>query len=130
MSARASSANVYKIFPTSLYRLGMFDHDSTPRANHAEWTQAFDEQLKELADYVETELIRLWSDLERDPGKTNLQAIRRLPAGTLLALQRPVRLGALQGDVYPVLSGINASDRVILNGSAGLRHGSPIRLKR
>jgi hypothetical protein len=70
------------------------------------------------------------ADLVRDPGQTNLQAIRRLPAGTLLALQRPVRLGALQGDAYPVLSGINASDRVILNGSAGLRHGSPIRLKR
>ena len=70
------------------------------------------------------------ADLERDPGKADLQAIKRLPKGTLLALQRPVRLGSLQGDAYPVLSGINARDRVILNGSAGLRHGSPIRLKR
>ena len=70
------------------------------------------------------------ADLERDPGKADLQALRRLPKGTLLALQRPVSLGALQGDVYPVLSGIKPSDRVIQNGSAGLRHGSPIRLKR
>ena len=70
------------------------------------------------------------ADLERDPGKADLKAIRRLPKGTLLALQRPVSLGALQGDVYPVLSGIKPSDRVIQNGSAGLRHGSPIRLKR
>ena len=69
-------------------------------------------------------------DLERDPGKADLAALRRLPKGTLLALQKPVTLGPLQGDLYPVLSGLNANDRVILSGSMGLRHGSPVRLKR
>ena len=70
------------------------------------------------------------SDLERDPGKADLTALRRLPKGTLLTLQKPVNLGPLQGDLYPVLSGLNANDRVILRGSMGLRHGSPVQLKR
>ncbi len=69
-------------------------------------------------------------DLERDPGKADLSALRRLPKGTLLALQKPVQLGPLQGDHYPVLSGLSANDRVILGGSLGLRHGSPVQLNR
>ncbi len=68
-------------------------------------------------------------ELERDPGKADLAALRRLPKGTLLALQKPVNLGPLQGEIYPVLSGINANDRVILSGNLGLRHGSPVRLQ-
>ena len=69
-------------------------------------------------------------DLERDPGKADLAALRRLPKGTLLALQKKVALGPLQGDLYPVLSGLSANDRVIISGSMGLRHGSPVNLKR
>ena len=69
-------------------------------------------------------------DLERDPGKADLAKLRRLPKDTLLALQRPVKLGPLQGDVYPVLSGLEANDRVILSGSLGLRHGTPVQLMR
>ena len=68
-------------------------------------------------------------DLERDPGKADLKALRHLPKGTRLALQKPVSLGPLQGGLYPVLSGVSSNDRVILSGSMGLRHGSPIRLK-
>lgn len=69
-------------------------------------------------------------DLERDPGKADLAKLRRLPKDTLLALQKPVSLGPLQGDLYPVQNGLDANDRVILSGSTGLRHGSPVQLKR
>ena len=69
------------------------------------------------------------SDLERDPGKADLASLRRLPKGTLLALQKPVNLGPLQGELYPVLSGLSSNNRVILSGSMGLRHGSPVQLK-
>ena len=69
-------------------------------------------------------------ELERDPGKADLAKLRRLPKDTLLALQKPVSLGPLQGDLYPVLNGLDANDRVILSGSTGLRHGSPVLLKR
>ncbi|MBM5806322.1 MAG: efflux RND transporter periplasmic adaptor subunit [Cyanobacteria bacterium M_surface_10_m2_179] len=68
--------------------------------------------------------------LARDPGKADLGSLRRLPKGTLVALQQPVKLGALQGDRYPVIAGLTPSDRVILSGTLGLRHGSPIRLSR
>lgn len=69
-------------------------------------------------------------ELMRDPGKADLKTIRRLPTGTLVALQRPVTLGPLQGNVYPLVQGLNPQDRVILSGTLGLRHGSPIRLAR
>ena len=58
----------YRIFPTSLFRLGMFDYDDTPRADGEAWQGRFAERLRELSEYVEAGLIRLWSDLERDPG--------------------------------------------------------------
>ena len=66
---------------------------------------------------------------KKDPGKTPLATIERLPAGSNVALQRSVTLGHLQGDRYPVLKGLSATDRVILSNGSGLRHGSPVRLK-
>ena len=66
--------------------------------------------------------------LKRDPGQADLQTLQRQPKGTLVALQRPVELGPLQGDVYPLVRGITPQDQVILSGGVGLRHGSPIRL--
>ena len=68
--------------------------------------------------------------LKRDPGKADLSTLGRLPKGTLVALQKPVSLGPLQGDAYPVIGGLKASDRVILSGTLGLRHGSPIQVSR
>ena len=67
--------------------------------------------------------------LRRDPGRADLEALRRLPPGTTVALQRPVKVGPLQGDRYPVISGLQAGDRVIVSGAQGLRHGSPVRIK-
>ena len=64
------------------------------------------------------------SQLKKDPGKANLQ----LPPNSLVALQRSVTLGPLQGDHYPVLKGLSSSDRVIVSNTLGLRHGMPIRL--
>ncbi len=69
------------------------------------------------------------ADWKKDPGKTPLARIERLPADSTVALQRSVRLGPLQGDRYPVLSGLSPTDRVILSNRSGLRHGSPIQLK-
>jgi RND family efflux transporter MFP subunit len=70
------------------------------------------------------------AELKRDPGKNDPAMIRRLPAGSQLALQRNVRLGPLQGAFYPVLGGLKPSDVVILSGNLGLRHGSPVRVVR
>ncbi|MFM8976061.1 MAG: phosphoribosyl-ATP diphosphatase, partial [Vulcanococcus sp.] len=37
----------------------------------------------------------------------------RLPPGTAIALQRPVQIGPLQGNRYPVLQGLEPGERVI-----------------
>lgn len=68
--------------------------------------------------------------LRQDPGRADLNALKRLPPGTAFALQRPVQIGPLQGNRYPVLQGLQAGERVIVAGAMGLRHGSPVRIKR
>lgn len=67
--------------------------------------------------------------LRQDPGRADLKALERLPRGTAIALQRPVQVGPLQGNRYPVLEGLRPGERVIVSGTMGLRHGSPVRIK-
>ena len=67
--------------------------------------------------------------LRQDPGRADLKALERLPKGTAMALQRPVQVGPLQGNRYPVLEGLRPGERVIVSGTMGLRHGSPVRIK-
>jgi multidrug efflux pump subunit AcrA (membrane-fusion protein) len=38
-------------------------------------------------------------------------------------------VGPLQGNRYPVLEGLRPGERVIVSGTMGLRHGSPVRIK-
>ena len=44
----------------------------------------------------------------------------------LVAKQRPVELGSLQGQSYQVLSGVNAGERVVTDGVVKLRDGTPV----
>jgi hypothetical protein len=71
--ASTADGRGYRIFPTSLYRLGLYDHDATPSA--AARRTAFSGRLRLLAGYVEQGFLRLWSDLERDPGVDAHQAV-------------------------------------------------------
>jgi RND family efflux transporter MFP subunit len=68
------------------------------------------------------------ADLERRPGRTDLVAARKLPAGTSFALQTPVQLGPLQNNRYPVLKGLQAGARVITSNIINLRNGAPVRV--
>lgn len=68
------------------------------------------------------------ADLQRQPGKAPLAALRKLPAGTWFALQTPVQLGELQGDHYPLQRGLQGGDRVVTEGLLNLRHGAPVQL--
>ena len=67
--------------------------------------------------------------LRQDPGRADLKALERLPRGTAIALQRPVQVGPLQGNHYPVLEGLRPGERVIVSGTMGLRHGSPVKIR-
>ena len=50
-----------------------------------------------------------------------------LPGTTPTVLQTPVKLGKLQGNLYPVRSGLAAGDRVVVSNTALLRSGMPVR---
>jgi RND family efflux transporter MFP subunit len=67
------------------------------------------------------------AELERRPGQAKLEPLRRLPPGTLFALQTPVELGPLQNNRYPVRRGLQPGQRVITTNLINLRHGLPVR---
>ena len=50
-----------------------------------------------------------------------------LPGTTPTVLQTPVKLGKLQGNLYPIRSGLTAGDRVVVSNTALLRSGMPVR---
>jgi RND family efflux transporter MFP subunit len=46
--------------------------------------------------------------------------------GKLVAKQRPIKVGAIVGDSYPVLDGLKEGDRVVTSGTQKLADGAPI----
>ncbi len=55
------------------------------------------------------------------------QKLEKLPPSTPIAVQTPVKLGALQGNNYPLLSGLQSGDRVVISNTALLRTGIPVK---
>lgn len=66
------------------------------------------------------------ADLEQNPGQVDLDSLRNLPPDSRFAIQVPVRLGPLQNNRYPVLSGLEPGQAVITSRLLNLRHGLPI----
>ncbi len=56
------------------------------------------------------------------------QKLEALPLKTPIVVQMPVKLGTLQDNRYPVLSGLVAGDRVVVSNTALLRTGMPVKL--
>jgi len=56
------------------------------------------------------------------------QKLEALPADTPIVVQTPVKLGTLEGNRYPLLSGLAAGDRVVVSNTALLRSGMPVQL--
>ena len=54
------------------------------------------------------------------------QKLEKLPPSTPIVVQTPVKLGPLQGNSYPVLSGLQTGDRVVTSNTALLRSGMPV----
>jgi RND family efflux transporter MFP subunit len=46
--------------------------------------------------------------------------------GKLVAHQRPIRVGQIVGDAYPVLDGIKVGDKVVVSGAQRLADGVPV----
>ncbi|MEB3321986.1 MAG: efflux RND transporter periplasmic adaptor subunit, partial [Synechococcaceae cyanobacterium] len=56
------------------------------------------------------------------------ERILALPPTTPIALQTPVQLGRLQGNLYPLRGGLRSGDRVVVSNTALLRSGIPVKV--
>ncbi len=56
------------------------------------------------------------------------QALEALPPSTPIVVQTPVQLGTLEDNRYPVTSGLQSGDRVVVSNTALLSSGMPVRL--
>lgn len=54
------------------------------------------------------------------------ERLEKLPPSTPVVVQTAVKLGPLQANSYPVLSGLSAGDRVVVSNTALLRNGMPV----
>lgn len=60
-----------------------------------------------------------------DAEKKKLEA---LPPATPIVVQTPVQLGKLQGDRYPLISGLRKGERIVVSNTALLRTGLPVKI--
>ena len=56
------------------------------------------------------------------------QKLEALPPTTPIVVQTPVQLGELEGNRYPLVSGLQKGERVIVSNTALLRTGMPVKL--
>ena len=56
------------------------------------------------------------------------EKLETLPPSTTIVVQMPVQLGPLQNNRYPVLSGLQAGDMVVVSNTALLRTGMPVKV--
>ena len=56
------------------------------------------------------------------------QKLEALPPTTPIVVQTPVQLGELEGNRYPLVSGLQRGERVIVSNTALLRTGMPVKL--
>lgn len=54
------------------------------------------------------------------------QKLETLPPKTPIVIQTPVQLGPLDNNSYPLISGLQAGDRVVVSNTALLRTGMPV----
>jgi len=56
------------------------------------------------------------------------QKLEALPPTTPIVVQTPVQLGALEGNRYPLISGLQKGERVVVSNTALLRTGMPVQI--
>jgi hypothetical protein len=56
------------------------------------------------------------------------QKLEALPSNTPIVVQTPVQLGVLEGNRYPLVSGLQKGERVVVSNTALLRTGMPVKL--
>jgi RND family efflux transporter MFP subunit len=68
--------------------------------------------------------------IKRSPNTTAqaLKKLEKLPGNTPIVLQTKVQLGNLQNNLYPVISGLKAGDKVAVSNTSRLRSGMPVKV--
>jgi membrane fusion protein, multidrug efflux system len=56
------------------------------------------------------------------------KTLEALPPATPIVIQTPVKLGPLQNNRYPLLSGLGAGDQIVISNTALLRSGMPVKI--
>jgi RND family efflux transporter MFP subunit len=54
--------------------------------------------------------------------------LEALPPATPIVVQTPVQLGKLEGDRYPLISGLQKGERIVVSNTALLRTGLPVKI--
>jgi multidrug efflux pump subunit AcrA (membrane-fusion protein) len=69
-------------------------------------------------------------NIKRSPNTTAkaLKKLESLPGNTPIVLQTKVQLGDLQNNIYPVISGLKAGDKVAISNTSRLRSGMPVKV--
>ena len=57
------------------------------------------------------------------------KSMSTLPSTTLIAVNTPLKLGSLQDDYFPVVSGLKVGDLIPISGSAVLANGTPVSIR-
>ena len=66
-------------------------------------------------------------NIDLDPQQK--QSMSTLPSTTLIAVNTPLKLGNLQDNFFPVLSGLKVGDLIPISGSAVLANGTPVSIR-
>ena len=68
--------------------------------------------------------------IKRSPNTTAqaLKKLEKLPGNTPIVIQTKVQLGNLQNNLYPVISGLQAGDKVAISNTSRLRSGIPVKV--
>ena len=69
-------------------------------------------------------------NIKRSPNTTAkaLKILENLPGTTPIVIQTKVQLGDLQNNLYPVISGLKAGDKVAVSNTSRLRSGMPVKV--
>ncbi len=59
--------------------------------------------------------------------KQTIEKLKKLPQNTPIVIQHAVKLGNLQGNYYPVQSGLRMGDKVVVGNTALLSNGMPVK---
>ncbi|MCP9927249.1 efflux RND transporter periplasmic adaptor subunit [Cyanobium sp. CH-040] len=119
--------------PTGDLKAGMFVRNRILTSRTRQLSvpvQAVQMQAQQPFVYRVVPLAQVLPDIRESPRIPELQKRRleALPPTSPVVLQTPVRLGPLEGNRYPLLSGLQAGDRVVVSNTALLRSGMPVRI--